>query len=76
MKIYRIPCTWTVAGTMTIEAENLEQAIFEAEENAPLPENPEYIEGSFEVNNQAIPYLNKNLTKEEQLEFCGEVIRW
>lgn len=76
MKLYRIPCTWTVSGTMLVKANNLEEAIFEAENNAPLPSNPDYIEGSFEVNNQVIPYLNKNLTEAEMKQHCGEVIRW
>jgi hypothetical protein len=76
MKTYRIPCTWTVAGTVTVKANNLEEAIFEAENNSPLPADNDYIEGSFEVNNQMIPYLNKNLTETEMTEHCGEVIRW
>jgi hypothetical protein len=76
MKTYRIPCTWTVAGTIVVKANNLEEAIFEAENNAPLPTDNDYIEGSFEVNNQMIPYLNKNLTETEMTEHCGEVIRW
>ena len=69
-KLYRIPCTWTVAGTMLVEAENLQDAIFEADNNAPLPEAADFIEGSFEVNHQVIPYVNKNLSKEE-IESCG-----
>lgn len=76
MKTYRIPCTWTVAGTMEIQANSLEEAIFEAENNYPLPTDNDYIEGSFEINNQTIPYLNKNLTEAEMKQHCGEVIRW
>lgn len=74
-KTYIIPCTWTVAGEMAIEAESLEDAIFEAENNAPLPTDTSYIEGSFEVNNQMIPWVNKDLNKDE-LDLCKEVIRF
>ena len=75
MKTYKIPVTWTVAGTMNIRAENLADAIFQAE-NGDLPDATDYIEGSFEINNATIPYLNKNLTEQEMREHCGEVIRW
>jgi hypothetical protein len=75
-QFYHIPCTWTVAGTMVIEAENLAEAIFEAENNAPLPTDADYVDASFEVNNQLIPLLNKNLTNEEKQEHCQEVIRF
>lgn len=75
MKTYKIPVTWTVAGTMNIRAENLADAIFQAE-NGDLPDPTDYIEGSFEINNATIPYLNKNLTEQEMREHCGEVIRW
>lgn len=73
MKTYRIPCTWTVAGTMEIQANGLGEAIELANE-APLPTDNDYIEGSFEINNQMIPYLS-NLTEQEIREHCGEVIR-
>jgi hypothetical protein len=75
MNTYRIPCTWTVAATMEIQANSLEEAIEIANE-APLPTDTDYIEDTFEVNNQIIPYLNKNLTEQEMREHCGEVIRW
>jgi len=36
-------------GTVEVEADSLAEAIHEAD-GAPLPENGEYIEGSFEVD--------------------------
>ena len=75
MKTYRIPCTWTVSATMEIQANGLEEAIEIANES-PLPTDTNYIEDTFEINNQIIPYLNKNLTEQEMREHCGEVIRW
>ena len=76
MKTYHIPCTWTVSATMEIQANSLEEAIEIATLDAPLPTDNDYIEGSFEINNLKIPYLNNNLTETEMREQCGEVIRW
>jgi hypothetical protein len=72
-KLYRIPVEWAVTGTMLVEADSLAEALIEAEE-APLPEATDYIEGTFEVNRQMIPYVNKNLTKEEIKSECYETI--
>lgn len=76
MKTYHIPCTWTVSATMEIQANSLEEAIEIATLDAPLPTDTNYIEDTFEINNQMIPYLNKNLTEPEMKQHCGEVIRW
>ena len=75
MKTYRIPCTWTISATVEIQANGLGEAIEIANES-PLPTDTNYIEDTFEINNQIIPYLNKNLTEQEMREHCGEVIRW
>ena len=72
-KLYRIPVEWAVTGTVLVEAESLAEALLEAED-APLPEATDYIEGTFEVNRQMIPYVNKNLTKEEIESECYETI--
>jgi hypothetical protein len=49
-KTFRIACDWEVYGTMEIEAESLEEAIEIAIEDAPLPTDSEYLDGSFKVN--------------------------
>jgi hypothetical protein len=72
-KIYRIPVEWAVTGTLLVEAENLSDALAEAEDAA-LPEPKDYIEGTFEINHQLIQYVNKNLTAEEK-KLCVEHIR-
>jgi hypothetical protein len=72
-KLYRIPVEWAVTGTMLVEADNLAEALIEAED-APLPEATDYIEGTFEINRQMISYVNKNLTKEEIENECYETI--
>jgi hypothetical protein len=72
-KLYRIPVEWAVTGTMLVEADNLAEALIEADD-APLPEATDYIEGTFEINRQMISYVNKNLTKEEIENECYETI--
>ena len=64
-KTYTIPCTWSVVGTITVQADNLQDAITEAED-APLPEDSEYLEDSFQIEHDMIPYHNENLTAEEK----------
>lgn len=72
-KLYRIPVEWAVTGTILVEAESLAEALVEAED-APLPEAQDFIEGTFEINRSFIPYVNKNLTKEEIESECYETI--
>ena len=49
MKTYKIPCSWVMSGTVEIEADTVGEAVLIAE-NAPLPTESEYIEGSFAVD--------------------------
>ena len=63
MKTYKIPCHWRVYGFYIFEANNLQEALEKAEdENLP---HGEYIEGSFEIDEEMIQYHNE-LTKEEK----------
>ena len=51
MKTYKIGVVWQMYGTVEVEANNLEQAIHILHStDVPLPDNGEYIEGSFEVD--------------------------
>jgi hypothetical protein len=53
-KKFIIPVVWQMMGTITIEADSLEDAILQVEDNGtPLPQGS-YIEGSFEVDHAAI----------------------
>ena len=45
---YRIPVSWSMSAVVTVEAVSLEEAIRFARE-APLPQDGEYEESSFEV---------------------------
>ena len=49
MKTYKVPCTWVMSGTLEIEAETFGEALLKAEQ-APLPTELEYIEGSFVID--------------------------
>ena len=54
MKTFKIPVTWSAFGVIEVEAESLDEAIkaFDkcenGEEGYPLPYESEYIDGSFE----------------------------
>jgi hypothetical protein len=72
-KLYRIPIQWMVTGTVLVEAENLADALIEAED-APFPEAQDYIDGTFEINRGMIQYMNKNLTDAEIKDECYETI--
>lgn len=48
-----IPVVWQVYSTIQVEADNLQSALLRAEENLdsiPLSCDPEYVEGSYEIN--------------------------
>ena len=51
MKIYKIGVVWQMYGTVEVDANNLEEAIHILHStDVPLPDNGEYIDGSFEVD--------------------------
>ena len=51
MKIFKIPVEWESYGVIEIEAVDLQQAIKMVEnDDIPLPDNEEYIDGSFKIN--------------------------
>ena len=62
MKNWKIPVSWTMTGTVNIEANTLEEAIEIAEDDEdviPIPENGSYLEGSWEVDCTDVDYLRK-----------------
>ena len=48
-KTFRVACDWSVYGIMEIEANSLKEAV-EIAEDYSLPTDTEYIDGSFEIN--------------------------
>ena len=54
--------------TVSIEAETLEDAVrkfMEQEDDLSLPNNPQYMEGSFRLSTDSSPYRNFETTIEE-----------
>ena len=62
MKTYKIPCSWVMSGTIEVEADTVGEAILKAED-APLPTESEYIEGSFVID---LELLHEYLGLEEK----------
>jgi len=62
MKTYKIPCSWVMSGTIEVEADTVGEAILIAE-NAPLPTESEYLEGSFVID---LELLHEYLGLEEK----------
>ena len=53
MKTYKIGVVWQMYGTVEVEANNLEEAIHILHStDVPLPDNGEYIDGSFEIDSE------------------------
>lgn len=49
-KQWKIPCTWSVAGTAVVEADTLEEAIEIVQDpDFPLPEAEDYVTDSFGI---------------------------
>ena len=48
MKTYKIPVVWQMYGYVEVEAESMVEATLVAMD-APLPDNGDYVDGSFEV---------------------------
>ena len=61
-KYYEIPCVWEVYGTLEVEASSLEEAIELAEdtERYGLPDNSDYVDGSFQVDRDIAEEINKD----------------
>lgn len=53
MQTFKIPVTWSVYGTIEIQADTIEDAIKKFEENKeeiPLPYDSDYIDNSFQMD--------------------------
>ncbi len=57
MKTYIVSVSWSVCADMCIEAKSLADAKKKAED-FPLPDDGEYIDGSFEINNEMTKEMN------------------
>jgi len=59
LKTFRVPCSWEVYGEYVCEAESWDDAIDQAEQGD-LPEKPEYVSASFEVNHDIIEAMKED----------------
>lgn len=53
MQYYKIPVSYSVCGEIEVEANSLEEALEYAKDNVrdlELPDEPQYIEDSYEIN--------------------------
>lgn len=73
MKSWKIPVIWQEIGIVEVEANTLEEAIEIARDDdgvIPIPDNGEYLEGSWEVDCEDEDYLrewyNDNQEDEEE----------
>ena len=58
MNTYKIPCTWLMYGMYHIKANSLQEAL-QLADDAELPTDKDYLDGSFEINKDMLPYYNK-----------------
>lgn len=75
MKTWIIPVVWTMMGTVTVEANTLDEAIEIAkDENGviPIPEDADFMNGTWEVDCFDIDYLREwyNDKQEDDKEQC------
>ena len=60
MKTWKIPVIYQMIGKVVVEADTLEEAIEIAEDKdevIPLPDDADYMEGSWEVEYRDVDYL-------------------
>ena len=74
MKTWKIPVVWQMMGTVTVEANTLEEAMFIAEndDSIPLPNNGDFLDGSWELDCRDEDFVrelyNENQEDEEDEE--------
>jgi hypothetical protein len=55
-----LPVTWSVCGDVVVEAASIEDAVERFDEltdDVPLPDNPDYVDGSFELSTDDLACL-------------------
>lgn len=69
---FKIPCYWEMFSLVDVEAKSLDDAIKLAE-NFPLPDNGSYVEGSYEVDMEAIPLYNPGISPSPSADKKGNI---
>ena len=68
-KSFDVVLEYAMYGTISVEAENLEEAIKFAENNIdelPLPYEPEYIDGSYKIDKESTILFNEYSNYQEK----------
>ena len=63
MPKFKVAVEWVVTTDVVIEAETLEDAILQVEDMPELPDDGDYLDGSFQVNTEVTRELNRKVTK-------------
>lgn len=65
MKDYKVPVHWSMMGYVTVKSDTLQHAaeIAESDMGIGLPDNGEYLEGSWEVDWDNVNEGNYNINK-------------
>jgi hypothetical protein len=66
---YKIPVERSSTGTMVIEADSLEEAVEEAN-NAPPPDDTEYVDDSFRINYDCLLDYNEDDLTDKDKDFA------
>lgn len=57
-KLYAIPVTYQVWGVIDVEANSLEEACEYCLTKSPLPQHPEYLDDSIEIDKESLYLFN------------------
>lgn len=63
MAKFKVAVEWVMTTDVVIEAETLEDAILQVEDMPELPDDGDYLDGSFQVNSEVTRELNRKVTK-------------
>jgi hypothetical protein len=63
-KEFQVGITWTMTATVPIRAHNLDEALDWAEGDMPLPNNGEYLDDSFEIDQDTTNEMNASEREE------------
>ena len=69
LETFKIPVVYQSWGLVEVEAKSLQEAVKYAEDNLielPLPDDPQYVEDSYEIDYEGIAAHNNGLMKQEE----------
>lgn len=76
MKSWKIPVTWEVCGTVEVEANTIEEAIYYARDDEgvlPLPDESDYVDGSWRVTEEDAEIVRSLYNDNQQDEVIMDV---